>query len=130
MLSIADFDGFWETTEQLWGWSNLEYDYISGAPLPEVLLYADGVEEITANYDVLYLDGGHYLYIWQLTAAQRMMLYHSTFQMRMACLWWLLQLTHSIVTLTSGITEYKRLGSQIGQIGEPVQFVYAAAFLL
>ena len=107
----------------------LECDFTSSNPPPEVQWYADGntmLEEDTVNDNaILFLDGGRYLYIQALTAAQRMMRYHCEVNNRL--------LTRAPTTYTLntdlvnvGLAEYKGLGSKTGRVGEHLRFVYVA----
>ncbi len=111
----------------------LECDFRASNPLPVVQWFADGailVEENLLNNAVLYLNGGRYLYIRALTAAQRMMRYHCEVvnfrdenDMRLRA-----PTTYTLSTelQNTGITVYKGLGTQIGRVGESLQFVFAA----
>ena len=53
-------------------------DFHQGSPTPEVQWYAvgDPFDKVPENNDVLYVDGGRYLFICQLTAAQRDRTFH------------------------------------------------------
>ena len=105
--------------------------------LPVTLLlrccgFADDVtvEEVTANNDLLFLEGGRYLYIRALTAAQRMMRYHCAVRnfhdengmpMRAPTTYIL-----TVDPVNVGFNVYKGLSEMVGEVGTPVQYVYAA----
>ena len=89
-------------------------------------------KDTTANSEVLFLDGGRYLYIRALTAAERMMRYHcvvNNFRDENGVMPVRAPTTYTLNTdlANEGITVYRELGTMSGRVGDTVQFVYAAA---
>ncbi len=74
---------------------------------------------------ILFLEGGRYLFIQHLTAAQRMIGYHcvvnSGMPMRAPTTY-----TLTVNLAIAGINLFKDLGIMVGAVGEPVDFVFAA----
>ncbi len=134
------FDGFLNTTVRnvsvgtvQGGTVALECDFAASNPPPEVLWFANDVmvEEVTSGNRILFLEGGRYLFIQRLTAAQQMMRYHcvvnnfrdeNTMPMRAPTTY---TLTANLAAVE--ISVYKDLGSMVGAVGEPLEFVFAAA---
>ena len=114
----------------------LECDFGASNPAPVVQWFGNGtvIPEDRANGNaILYLDGGRYLYIRALTAAQRTMRYHcevtnfrddNDFSMRAPT-------TYTLDTdlANVGLTVYKDLGTQVGTVGLQLEFVYVAVNL-
>ncbi len=114
----------------------LECDFAASHPPPNVTWFANDVmmiQEVAESRTnrILFLEGGRYLFIQRLTAAQRMMRYHCVVNnfrdengMPMRA--------PTTYTLTAGLANpginlFKDLGSMVGAVGEPVDFVFAAA---
>ena len=110
----------------------LECDYATYDPFSRVQWYANGsipVDEVIQGNTVLYLEGGRYLYIRQLTASQRTMRYHCEIIDEISNMTSRSPTTYVLTRDLSNIniTEYRGLGTQLGRVGEPLKFVYAAA---
>jgi hypothetical protein len=112
---------------------SLECDFAASNPPPEVLWFANDVmlAEDTVGNTLLFLEGGRYLYIRALSAAQRMMRYHcavSNFRdengmpMRAPTTY---TLTGNLTN--EGINVFRELTTVVGSVGEPVQLTYVAA---
>ena len=137
MYDCIVFDGFQRTTAMdisietvVGGAVALECDFSASNPSPVVQWFADGstrIEEDLDDNSVLYLEGGRFLFIRRLTAAQRMMRYHCEVinengtSVRAPT-------TYTLNTdlANAGLTEYRGLGSKVGGIGQQLRFVYAA----
>ncbi len=112
----------------------LECDFTASNPAPEVRWFANSTmleEDTLHNNALLFLDGGRYLYMRELNAQNRTMLYHcevvnfhneSGMHLRSPTTY-----TLSTDLIDIGLTEYKGLGRKTGRVGEAVQFVYVAA---
>ncbi len=114
----------------------LECDFAASNPPPLVQWFSGPggspgqpstpVDEDLVNNNILYLDGGCYLFIRALTAEQRGLQYQcevTNFNNRRAP-------THYTLNTdleSEGLTTYLELGTQIGRIGSSVRFVYAGA---
>ena len=114
----------------------LECDFNPSNPAPDVTWFASDAmvieEDTTPNGEVLFLDGGRYLYIRALTAAERMMRYHcvvNNFRDENGVMPVRAPTTYTLNTdlANEGITVYRELGTMSGGVGDTVQFVYAAA---
>ncbi len=137
------YAGFWSTAVRdvavqtnLGGSVALECDFLVFNRVPRADWYANRtttkVEEDLVNNNVLYLEGGRYLYIRALTAEQRKTRYNcqvaNFINISPLVPGYISNTTYTLDTdLESvGITVYKRLGTKIGKVGEQLQFVYAA----
>ena len=109
----------------------LECDYNPSNPDPAVTWFADGTTMLDESGGRQSLEGGRYLFIQPVTAAVREMRYHCEvnsprYNNGMAIR------APTTYTLNANINngefiEYKELGSRVGVVGQPVQFIYAAA---
>ena len=134
----ADFGGFRSTnvveevTETVVGGAvAIECDFKASNPPPIVQWYGDGIAiNESKNLMVRYLEGGRYLYIEQVSAAQRMMRFHceinnfrdeSNSRPR-SPITYLLNRDLSAV----GFTEYLGLGTKNGRVNDTIQFAYVA----
>ena len=109
----------------------MECDFGDSNPPPQVSWFADDtrLQEIQANNDRLFLEGGRYLYIRALTATERGMRYHCEIDNfrengmpRRAPTTYILTERLPI----AGINVFKELGIMTAQVGEPIRFLYAA----
>ncbi len=107
----------------------LECDCNPNIPTPNVTWFANDmvVEEMITDNRILFLEGGRYLYIRILTAAQRIMRYHCVVDNNGMPVRAPTTYTLTADIPTNNITVYKELGTMAGGVGEPARFVYAAA---
>ena len=139
-FSLLVFDGFINPTvmdvavETIQGEAvALECDFAASNPPPKIQWFANETTLLTVNSLLRFLDGDRYLYIQTLTSSQREMQYHCEVtnfldengaSIRAPT-------TYIINTEPSddSFVEYKGLGSQVGTVGESLQFVYVAVYL-
>lgn len=110
----------------------MECDVLEALRMPDQIQWFANMNpfpEVTYRDQILYVDGGHYLFIRILTAIQRMGTYHcvvvSPFITVRAPTTY--QLTGDLPR--GNLTEYIPLKTISAVIGEPVTYIYAAAFV-
>ncbi len=112
----------------------LECDFLGSNPLPVVFWYINGtaMEEDRLNNTLLYLEGGRYLYLQELTTAQRMIPYHCSVFVDNVHRGNIIEIraptTYRLDTdiMSVGLHVYKELGTQTGRVGDRIRFVYVA----
>ena len=112
----------------------LECDFLPSMPPPTIRWFSNTrsrIDPVEAQNAILYLEGGRYLFIRELTAAQLMGEYH--------CEAMVSGQTDPVVAPTTYILnatlpppntliEYKQIGEITAAIGVRISFVYAASF--
>ena len=111
----------------------LECDFAASNPSPQVTWFANDTSllEFSGSNPVQFVSGGRFLYLEQISTAQRMMRYHCSVNnslypnpMPMRA--------PTTYTLTGNLPQdnsvsvFFELGSMVGAVGEPLEFIYAA----
>ena len=140
-IHVSVFGGFQSTVMRdvevatvVGGAVSLECDFVASKPSPQVTWFADDViaQEMPSPNTVLFANGGRYLFLGQLTTAQRMMRYHCSVSnplypnpmpMRAPTTY----ILTGDLPRDNSVNVYKELGSMVGSVGEPLEFIYAAA---
>ena len=141
LLIFLVFGGFRNTVSQMVSVSAfvnrlvaLECDFLPSIPPPTIRWFSNTrsrIDPVEAQNAILYLEGGRYLFIRELTAAQLMGEYHC--ETMVSCQ------TDPVVAPTTYILnatlpplntpiEYKQIGEITAAIGARISFVYAASF--
>ena len=112
----------------------LECDFLPSIPPPTIRWFSDTrnrIDPVEAQNAILYLEGGRYLFIRELTAAQLMGEYHCEAMVSGQTDPVVAPTTYMLnATLPPSINpvEYKQIGNITAAIGARISFVYAASF--
>ena len=112
----------------------LECDFLPSILPPTIRWFSNTrsrIDPVEAQNAILYLEGGRYLFIRELTAAQLMGQYHCEAMVSgqtdpvVAPTTYILNAT---LPSPNGLIEYKQIGDITAAIGARISFVYAASF--
>ena len=141
VIHVSVFGGFQssvvrdvEVATVLGGQVVLDCDFSASNPPPQVTWFADdtAVQEMSGPNAVVFLSGGRFLFLQQLTMQQRMMRYHCSVR-NSFYLNPMPMRAPTTYTLTGdlprddSVTVYMELGSMVGAVGKRLEFIYAAA---